>query len=130
MEGRKERFHLTTHTTHMVKDHSDSERKNPLPPRHGLLFSISNMCSFVSTRQYSTYHSVWYIGCGAVAGRKPIEPIALNWAPCKLIGNMGVVPRSDFSYLRLPALIFTSVPRNNFKTIVQVKKKKIHSNHS
>ena len=24
---------------HMVKDHSDSERGNPLPPLHGLLFS-------------------------------------------------------------------------------------------
>ena len=27
--------------THMVKDHSDSERGNPLPP-HGLLFPISS----------------------------------------------------------------------------------------
>ena len=26
---------------HMVKDHSDSERGNPLPPLHGLLFPIS-----------------------------------------------------------------------------------------
>ena len=26
---------------HMIKDHSDSERKIPLPP-HGLLFSISS----------------------------------------------------------------------------------------
>ena len=42
-------FYLTTHSTHfiygymasdMVKDHSDSERGNPLPP-HGLLFLIS-----------------------------------------------------------------------------------------
>ena len=50
MEGRKEMFHLTTHSTHfiycymashiiMVKDHSDIERGNPLPP-HGLLFLI------------------------------------------------------------------------------------------
>ena len=31
--------------THMVKDHSDSERGNPLPP-HGLLFSISSKGSF------------------------------------------------------------------------------------
>ena len=29
----------------MVKDHSDSERGNPLPP-YGLLFSISSKCSF------------------------------------------------------------------------------------
>ena len=30
---------------HMVKDHSDSERGNPLPP-HGLLFPISSKGSF------------------------------------------------------------------------------------
>ena len=50
-EGRKEMFYLTTHSTHfilrlygvghMVKDHSDSERGNPLPP-HRLLFLISS----------------------------------------------------------------------------------------
>ena len=50
-EGRKEIFYLMTHSTyfylwlygvgHMVKDHSDSERGNPLPP-HRLLFSISS----------------------------------------------------------------------------------------
>ena len=33
---------------HMVKDHSDSERGNPLPP-HGLLFPISNKGSFICT---------------------------------------------------------------------------------
>ena len=27
---------------YMVKDHSDSKRKNPQPPLHGLLFPISN----------------------------------------------------------------------------------------
>ena len=31
---------------HMVKDHSDSERGNPLPP-HGLLFLISSNGSFI-----------------------------------------------------------------------------------
>ena len=31
---------------HMVKDHSDSERGNPLP-LHGLLFSISSKGSFI-----------------------------------------------------------------------------------
>ena len=44
-------FYLTTHSTHfllrlygvrhMIKDHSDRERGNPLPP-HGLLFPISS----------------------------------------------------------------------------------------
>ena len=38
---------------HMVKDHSDSERGNPLPP-HGLLFPISSMGSFICTIPQST----------------------------------------------------------------------------
>ena len=33
---------------HMVKDNSDSERRNPLPP-HGLLFSINSKGSFICT---------------------------------------------------------------------------------
>ena len=32
----------------MVKDHSDSERGNPLPP-HGLLLSINSKGSFICT---------------------------------------------------------------------------------
>ena len=57
-EGRKEMFYLTTLSTHfnirlygvghMVTDHSDSERGNPLPP-HGLLFLISSKDSFICT---------------------------------------------------------------------------------
>ena len=57
-EGRKEgNLYLMTHLTHffylrlydvghMVKDHSDSERGNPLLP-HGLLFPISSKGSFI-----------------------------------------------------------------------------------
>ena len=58
-QGRKEMFYLTTHSTHfilrlygvehMVKDHSDSERGNPLPP-HRLLFPISSKGSFYMHR--------------------------------------------------------------------------------
>ena len=47
IKGRKEMLCLTTHSTHMVKDHSDSERGIPLPP-HGLLFPISSKGSFIS----------------------------------------------------------------------------------
>ena len=39
---------------HMVKDHSDSERGNPLLPLHGLLFSISSRCSFICTIPQTT----------------------------------------------------------------------------
>ena len=46
---RKEMFYLMTHFSHfiygyktsnMVKEHSDSERRNPLPSLYGLLFPI------------------------------------------------------------------------------------------
>ena len=57
-DKRKEMFYLTTHSTHfilrlygvghMVKDHSDSERGNQLPP-HGLLFPINRKGSFICT---------------------------------------------------------------------------------
>ena len=49
-------FYLTMHSTHfylrlygvehIVKDHSDRERGNPLPP-HGLLFLINSRGSFI-----------------------------------------------------------------------------------
>ena len=58
IQGRKEMFYLTTHSTHfflrlngvrhMVKDHSDSEKGNPLPPRR-LLFPINSKGSFICT---------------------------------------------------------------------------------
>ena len=51
-------FYLTTHSTHfiyglygvehMVKDHSDVERENPLPTQ-GLLFPINSKGSFICT---------------------------------------------------------------------------------
>ena len=49
-------FYLMMHSTHFiydytakaVKDHSDSEKGNPLPP-HGLLFPISSKGSFICT---------------------------------------------------------------------------------
>ena len=63
-------FYLTTHSTHfmlrlygikhMVKDHSDSEIGNPLPP-HRLLFPIT---------QDSTYHGLCYTSRGALAGMR------------------------------------------------------------
>ena len=34
---------------HMVKDHSDSERGNPLPPHCGLFFPISSKGYFIYT---------------------------------------------------------------------------------
>ena len=59
---------------HMVKDHSDSEKGNPLLP-HRLLFPISSKGSFVllyapSHRQDSTYHGLCYTSCGALVGTR------------------------------------------------------------
>ena len=53
LEREREMFYLTTHSIHfiygyMVKDHSDSEKGNPLPP-HRLLLSISSKGSFICT---------------------------------------------------------------------------------
>ena len=55
----------------MVKDHSDSERGNPLPP-HGLLFSINNKDFLYapSHRQDNTYHSLCYTSREALAGMR------------------------------------------------------------
>ena len=42
-------FHLRLYgVRHMVKDHSDSEKGNPLPP-HRLLFPINSKGSFICT---------------------------------------------------------------------------------
>ena len=49
---------------HMVKDHSDSERGNPLPP-HGLIFSINNKDFFICRQDY-TYHGLCYSSRGAL----------------------------------------------------------------
>ena len=54
----------------MVKDHSDSERGNPLPPLHGLLLAASGLLYAPSHRQDSTYHGICYTNHGALAAMK------------------------------------------------------------
>ena len=44
----------------MVKDHSDSERGNPLPP-HGLLFPISSKGSFICTIPDRITHNTAFV---------------------------------------------------------------------
>ena len=44
----------------MVKDHSDSERGNPLPP-HGLLFPISSKGSFICTIPDRITHTMAFV---------------------------------------------------------------------
>ena len=42
-------FYLRLYGGNIVNNHSDSERRNPLPLRHGLLFPISSKESFIYT---------------------------------------------------------------------------------
>ena len=73
--GRKEMFYLMTHSTHfiygymasdMVKDHSDSEKGNPLPP-HRLLFPINSRFFYMHhPTDRITYHSLCYTSRGAL----------------------------------------------------------------
>ena len=43
---------------HMVKGHSDSERENPLPRLHGLIFPINSKGSFICPIQNRTVHTI------------------------------------------------------------------------
>ena len=58
-------FYLTTHSTHfiygyMVKDHSDSEKGNPLLP-HMLLFLINSKSYFIYTIPQTGYHTMPFV---------------------------------------------------------------------
>ena len=56
---------------HMVKDHSDSEKGNPLPHIGYSLQLTGNVLLYApSHRQDSTYHSLCYTSCGALAGTR------------------------------------------------------------
>ena len=64
-EGRKEMFYLMMHSTHfsygyMVKDHSDRERGNLLPP-HGLLFLINSNVSFYALSTDRIIHTTTFV---------------------------------------------------------------------
>ena len=56
---------------HMVKDHSDSEKGNPLPP-HRLLYRLTARVLLYapSHRQDNTYHGLCYTSRGALAGTR------------------------------------------------------------
>ena len=70
-------FYLTAHTTHfiygsmadgikhMVKEHSDSKRGNPMPPSFQLAAMIILYAS--SHRQDNIYHSLYYSSRGTLA---------------------------------------------------------------
>ena len=53
---------------HMVKDHSHSEKGNPLPPHRLLLSRV--LLYAPSHRQDNTYHGLCYTSRGALAGTR------------------------------------------------------------
>ena len=55
----------------MIKDHSDSEKGNPLPP-HRLLYRLTPRVLLYapSHRQDNTYHGLCYTSHGALAGTR------------------------------------------------------------
>ena len=56
---------------HMVKDHSDSERGNPLPPHCYPFRLAARVLLYASShRQYNTYHGLCYTSRGALAGMR------------------------------------------------------------
>ena len=99
---------------HMVKDHSDREKRNPLPP-HRLLLSINSIRVLLyapSHRQDNTYHSLCCTSRGALAGtrnssmgqphegpiRRPIAP--LSYVP---------LPKCDGGFNTLFSGVFKTV---------------------
>ena len=56
---------------HMVKDHSDSEKGNPLPP-HRLLFTINSKGYFICTIPQTgyTYLGICYTSRGTLVGTR------------------------------------------------------------
>ena len=56
---------------YMVKDHSDSEKGNPLPP-HRLLYRLTARVLLYAPfhRQDNTYHGLCYTSRGALAGTR------------------------------------------------------------
>ena len=89
--GRKEIVYLTTHSTHfiygymeldiMVKDHSDSERGNPLS-QMGYSFRLAARVLLYpsSHRQGNTYHQSWSTGMNVMnMGYSVVYPCFKSW---------------------------------------------------
>ena len=93
-------FYLTTYSTHfiysyMVEDHSDSERRNPLPPHRQLLrlecvlkqeMKREALLLFDISSQYSTTGVHLYIGSRGIGGRFTC-PYSLKIQACPLWGG-------------------------------------------
>ena len=91
---------------HMLKDHSDSERGNPLPTLDGLLVSISSKYSFICTILHTSFQPVlhdWcnkgrgmcYPVCGMVHMKEPLLLMGKS-SPCG--GSVFPLSLSEWSF--------------------------------
>ena len=128
LEGRKEMFYLTTHSTHFIYGYMASDIwlrtiqivRNQLPP-HGLLFPINRKVFFYMhhpTDRIAHTTVFCYTSRGALAGmrnnsmgpphegsiRRPIAP----WANA-LTTELHLAPLNDWSYWRLLNSAYFSV---------------------
>ena len=74
----------------MVKDHSDSERGNPLLPLHGLLFPISSKIFLMCTIPDRITHTMAFI-----------IPVVEHWLEWES-GSCFTAPLAWMSWMRIP----------------------------
>ena len=97
---------------HMVKDHSDSEKGNPLPP-HRLLLSINSKGSFICTILDRITHTTTFV-----------TPVVEHWLERELKQTRLKKERSlikQYTHF-LPKNYFSSIGQNNSKQQKQTSK--------
>ena len=52
----------------MIKDYTDSEKGNPLPPLHGILFLMQEILHHPTNRTVPTQHAICDTSCRTLAG--------------------------------------------------------------
>ena len=105
-------FYLRLHgVRHMVKDHSDNEKGNPLPP-HRLLFPISSKGSFICTIPHRITHTTAFV---TPVVEHWLERLIAQWVhPMKdrsddpLHHERTLLPRS---YISLPVSLICTIPQ-------------------
>ena len=101
-------FYLMTHSTHfikqlygrhMVNDHSERVRGNPLPP-HGLLFQNSSKGSYMHHPiDRITYHGLCYTSRGALVGTRNSSMGAPHEGSIRRLTNTAVFHQISYGSL-------------------------------
>ena len=75
---------------HMIKDHSDSERENPMQPLHGLLFLLAARVLFIHHPTDRTTHTTAFV--------TPIMEHWLEWELAQWVHHEGLIWRPITSW--------------------------------